>query len=114
MTLTLHTQNKMAGGSDDVYLFGEDFDAILGILEEDEGLKEQFESSASDVTTKLGLFYFCLGWSTVKSSVTHELTRQHKQQPQVCLFKVNFLIGIILELVLKEMFRNEVNKTYFC
>lgn len=96
----------MAGGIDDLYLFGEDFDAILGILEEDEGLEEQFESSASDVSTKLELSYFCFGWSTVKSSVTDELTRQHEQQPQVCLFKVN-LIGIILELDLKEMFRNE-------
>ena len=55
MTLTLHTQNKMAGGSDDLYLFGEDFDAILDILKEDEGLKEQFESSASDVCIKLGV-----------------------------------------------------------
>ena len=57
MTLTLHTQNKMAGGSDDLYLFGEDFDAILSILEEDEGLNEQFESSASDVSTKLEFFF---------------------------------------------------------
>ena len=61
MTLTPHTQNKMAGGSDDLYLFGEDFDAILGSLEEDEGLKEQFESSASDVSTKLG-FFLLLSW----------------------------------------------------
>ena len=57
MTLTLHTQNKMAGGSDDLYLFGEDFDAILSILDEDEGLNEQFESSASDVSTKLEFFF---------------------------------------------------------
>jgi len=47
----------MAGGSDNLYLFGEDFDAILSILEEDEGLNEQFESSASDVSTKLEFFF---------------------------------------------------------
>ena len=74
MTLTLHTQNKMAGGSDDLYLFGEDFDAILGILEEDEGLKEQFESSASDVTTKLG-FFLLLSW--LEHSKIFSDTRAH-------------------------------------
>ena len=56
MTLTLHTENNMAGGIHDLYLFGEDFEAILDILEDDGELEEQFESSVSDVGTKLENF----------------------------------------------------------
>ena len=36
----------------DLYLFGEDFEAILDILEGDEDLEKQFESSVSDLSTK--------------------------------------------------------------
>jgi len=50
--LTLHTQNKMADSMNDLCLFGEDFEAILDILEGDEDLEKQFESSVSDVSTK--------------------------------------------------------------
>ena len=32
MPLTLHTQNTMADTTNDLYLFGEDFEAILDIL----------------------------------------------------------------------------------
>ena len=39
MKLTLHAQNKMAGSMGDLYLLGEDFKAILDILEDDEDLK---------------------------------------------------------------------------
>ena len=50
VTLTLHTQNKMAEGMTDLYLFGEDFEAILEILEGNEDLEKQFQISASDVS----------------------------------------------------------------
>ena len=66
MTLTLHTQNKMAGSINNLYLFGEDFEAILDILEGDEDLEKQFESSVSDVSTNSEDLYFCFGWSIVK------------------------------------------------
>jgi len=36
----------------DLYLFGEDFKATLDILEDNEDLEKQFESSVSDVSTK--------------------------------------------------------------
>ena len=36
--------------ADDLFLFGDDFDAILGILEEDEVLEEEFTAIASDVS----------------------------------------------------------------
>ena len=52
MTLTPHTQNKMAAGVYSFCLIGEDFEAILDILAEDETLEEQFESSVSDVSTR--------------------------------------------------------------
>lgn len=66
MTLTQHTENKMAERMNDLYLLGEDFEAILEILEGDEDMGKQFESSVSDVSTNSENFYFCFGWSTVK------------------------------------------------
>ena len=50
----------------DLYLFGEDFEAILEILEGDEDMEKQFESSVSDVSTNSENLYFCFGWSTAK------------------------------------------------
>ena len=50
----------------DLYLFGEDFEAILEILERDEDLEKQFESSVSDVSTNSENLYFCFGWNTIK------------------------------------------------
>ena len=35
----------------DLYLFGEDFKALLDILQGDEDLKKQFKSSVNDVST---------------------------------------------------------------
>ena len=49
-----------------LYLFGEDFEAILDILEGDEDLEKQFESSVSDVSTNSEDLYLCFGWSIVK------------------------------------------------
>ena len=40
----------MAGRRSDLYVFGEDFDASMDILEEDEDLDGQFESLVSDVS----------------------------------------------------------------
>ncbi|XP_068707470.1 uncharacterized protein [Montipora foliosa] len=39
----------MADMVDDLFVFGDDFEAILGILEEDEALEEEFTAVASDV-----------------------------------------------------------------
>ena len=46
---------------DDLFVFGEDFEVILGILEEDEALEEEFTAIASDVSLKKKLFglYSC-------------------------------------------------------
>ena len=56
----------MAERMNDLYLFGEDFEAILEILEGDEDMEKQFESSVSDVSTNSENLYFCFSWSTVK------------------------------------------------
>lgn len=42
-------QNNMAD-TDDFFFFGDDFDAILGILEEEEELDEQFREAAGEVS----------------------------------------------------------------
>jgi len=41
----------MASASDELYLFGDDFDAVLDILEEDDALGEHFEISVSNVSS---------------------------------------------------------------
>ena len=38
--------------ADDLFVFGDDFEAILGILEEDEALEEEFTAIANDVSLK--------------------------------------------------------------
>ena len=66
MTLTLHTENKMGESMNDLYLFGEDCEAILEILEGDEDMEKQFESSGSDVSTNAENLYFFFGLSMVE------------------------------------------------
>ena len=43
-----------------IYLFGDDFEAILGILEEDEAMEEEFTAVASDVSKKKLLSLACI------------------------------------------------------
>jgi len=42
----------MADGIDGLFVFGEDFEAILDLLEEDEATEEQFITAVDDVSTK--------------------------------------------------------------
>ena len=53
----------MADGGDDLFLFGDDFEAILDILDEDEVLQEQFSTAVSEVSTKCVKIYTCLVYS---------------------------------------------------
>ena len=46
----------MADEANDLFIFGDDFEAILDILERDEGLEEQFESAVSEVSVKRFIF----------------------------------------------------------
>lgn len=40
----------MADAGDDLFLFGDDFEAILDLLDEDEALQEQFSTVAREVS----------------------------------------------------------------
>ena len=40
----------MADAGDDLFLFGDDFEAILDLLDEDEALQEQFSTVANEVS----------------------------------------------------------------
>ena len=46
----------MADGEEDIFLFGDDFDAILAVLEQDEGMEEQFKASVENVSMICFLF----------------------------------------------------------
>lgn len=46
MTLTVHTFQDNMADTNDLFFFGDDFDAILGILEEEEELDKQFREAA--------------------------------------------------------------------
>ena len=53
----------MADMVDDLFVFGDNFEAILGILEEDEALEEEFTAVARDVSKKtvvFGLYSGCV------------------------------------------------------
>lgn len=49
----------MADMNNDLFVFGDDFDAILDILEEDEALEEEFTSTANDVSRKNVVVCLC-------------------------------------------------------
>lgn len=46
----------MADGEEDIFLFGDDFDAILDLLEQDEDMEEQFKASVKNVSMICFLF----------------------------------------------------------
>ena len=48
----------MADDTNDLFIFGDDFEAILEILESDGGLEEQFMSAVSEVSVKGFISYF--------------------------------------------------------
>ena len=49
MTAKVHTKNKMADGADEIFVWGENFETVLDILEEDEEIDKQFTSTVSEV-----------------------------------------------------------------
>ena len=49
MTAKVHTQIKMAEGADEIFVWEDNFETILYILEEDEEMEEQFTSTVSEV-----------------------------------------------------------------
>ena len=46
----------MADGGEDIFLFGNDFDAILDLLEQDEDMEEHFKASVENVSMICFLF----------------------------------------------------------
>ena len=49
--MTVQTSNKMANVEDDFFVYGDDLEAILDLLEQDEAIEEQFLAAVSDVST---------------------------------------------------------------
>lgn len=47
--LTVHTTNKMADAASELIVFGDDFEAIINILEEDVAIEEHCSTAARDV-----------------------------------------------------------------
>lgn len=43
----------MADACDDMFFFGDDLEAILGVLEEEEDLDEHFRKAAADVSYRI-------------------------------------------------------------
>ena len=52
MIATVHKLLTMADVGDDLFLLGDDFEAILDLLDGDEALQEQFSTVASEVSAK--------------------------------------------------------------
>ena len=48
----------MADDTNDLFIFGDDFEVILEILESYGGLGEQFMSAVSELSVKCFIFYF--------------------------------------------------------
>ena len=78
----------MADGGDDLFLFGDDFEAILDILDEDEVRQEQFSTAASEVSAKYVKIYtyfvYSKGFTEPRATVlSREQTTVSKEFPDV-------------------------------
>ena len=71
MTLTLHTVNKMAEDADALFIFGDDLEAILDALEEDEGVQEEFSAAVNNVS--VGNWTFNSNYRSNKLKNLHDL-----------------------------------------
>jgi len=56
VTLTVHQTFKMASVVDDLFVIGDDFEAILDLLEQDDDLEQEFSIAASEVS-RLNLLF---------------------------------------------------------
>ena len=50
MIAKVHTTNEMADDTEEIFVWGEDFEAILAILEEDETVDLHFTSATNEVS----------------------------------------------------------------
>ena len=55
MIAKVHTTNKMADDIEDIFVWGEDFEAISAILEEDETVDLHFTSATNEVSINFSL-----------------------------------------------------------
>ena len=55
MIAKVHTTNEMADDIEDIFVWGEDFEAILVILEEDETVDLHFTSANNEVSINFSL-----------------------------------------------------------
>ena len=74
VTLTVHTTNKMADATNELFVFGDDFETILNMLKEDEAIEKHFSTTAIDVS----IFYVnssaYFGCSDPKCAIRDSLT----------------------------------------
>ena len=74
--VTVHKFSTMADVGDDLFLLGDDFEAILDLLDGDEALQEQFPTVASEVSAKyrnIHLYVVCFQKNVTK---LHAIVRQ--------------------------------------
>ena len=50
MIAKVHTTNEMADDTEEIFVWGEDFEAILAILEEDETVDLHFTTATNEVS----------------------------------------------------------------
>lgn len=60
MVTRYNNNNRMADGVEDFFLCGDDFDAILDLLEHNEDMEEQFKASVENVSMICFLFEWYL------------------------------------------------------
>ena len=61
----------MADDANDLFIFGDDFEAILEILESDEGLEEQFVAAVSEVSVRRFSKNSILAWVSLYRESMH-------------------------------------------
>lgn len=99
----------MVDRGDDLFLFGDDFEAILDILDEDEVLQEQFSTSASEVQSSEIVCSDC--GKKYKTRGGYQRHRAAKHSPNPNEHRLTLTPSILAEIVrnaLKNIYQREV------
>ena len=98
---------------DDLFVFGDDFEAILGILEEDEAMEEEFTAVASDVCKKKLLSLACILAALKYSLRRNKLYSTNSGPPNDCSDILSFFLFYFILFTFCFLFFNETHENCF-
>lgn len=73
----------MADGGEDIFLFGDDFDAILDLLEQDEDMEQHFKASVENNQPEIIVCFDCGKQYKTRGGFQRHSTTKHSNNPSL-------------------------------